>query len=137
MPGSGETLIQTWLRETLEEAAGCNAWPLLGLAGDPPYLMFSQAGQTDADTATLDGGAETLTTGTFTVEVYGTTYTQAHELALACRQALRNFAGESGGLTIARVLIADSKDSDPVFEDGQNKPFAYVVELTLSISWME
>lgn len=131
----GETLIQTWLRETLEEAAGCNAWPLLGPAGDPPYLMFSQAAQADEDTLEADSG--TLTTGTFTVEVYGTTYTQAHELALACRQALRNFAGESGGLTIARVLIADSKDSDPVFEDGQNKPFAYVVELTLSISWME
>lgn len=131
----GDTLIQTWLRETLEEAAGCNAWPLLGPAGDPPYLMFSQAAQSDEDTLEADSG--TLTTGTFTVEVYGTTYTQAHELALACRQALRNFAGESGGLTIARVLIADSKDSDPVFEDGQNKPFAYVVELTLSISWME
>lgn len=131
----GDTLIQTWLRETLEEAAGCNAWPLLGPAGDPPYLMFSQAAQADEDTLEADSG--TLTTGTFTVEVYGTTYTQAHELALACRQALRNFAGESGGLTIARVLIADSKDSDPVFEDGQNKPFAYVVELTLSISWME
>ena len=131
----GDTLIQTWLRETLEDAAGCNAWPLLGPAGDPPYLMFSQAAQADEDTLEADSG--TLTTGTFTVEVYGTTYTQAHELALACRQALRNFAGESGGLTIARVLIADSKDSDPVFEDGQNKPFAYVVELTLSISWME
>ena len=131
----GDTLIQTWLRETLEEAAGCNAWPLLGPAADPPYLMFSQAAQADEDTLEADSG--TLTTGTFTVEVYGTTYTQAHELALACRQALRNFAGESGGLTIARVLIADSKDSDPVFEDGQNKPFAYVVELTLSISWME
>lgn len=137
MPGSGDTLIQTWLRETLEEAAGCDAWPLLGPAGDPPYLMFSQAAQTDADTATLDGGAETLTTGTFTVEVYGETYTQAHELALACRQAMRHFAGSSGDLTIQNVLVVDSKDSDPVFEEGQNKPFAYVVELTLSVSWME
>lgn len=135
MPGSGDTLIQTWLRETLEAAAGCDAWPLLGPAGDPPYLMFSQAGQADEDT--LEADSETLTTGTFTVEVYGATYTEAHELALACRQSLRNFAGASGDLTIARVLIADSKDSDPVFEEGQNKPFAYVVELTLSISWME
>lgn len=135
MPGSGETLIQTWLRETLESATGCDAWPLLGPAGDPPYLMFSQAGQADEDT--LEADSETLTTGTFTVEVYGATYTEAHELALACRRELRNFAGASGDLTIARVLIADSKDSDPVFEEGQNKPFAYVVELTLSISWME
>lgn len=135
MPGSGETLIQTWLRETLESATGCDAWPLLGPAGDPPYLMFSQAGQADEDT--LEADSETLTTGTFTVEVYGATYTEAHELALACRQQLRNFAGASGDLTIARVLIVDSKDSDPVFEEGQNKPFAYVVELTLSISWME
>jgi len=135
MPGSGETLIQTWLRETLESATGCDAWPLLGPAGDPPYLMFSQAGQADEDTLAAD--SETLTTGTFTVEVYGATYTEAHELALACRRELRNFAGASGDLTIARVLIVDSKDSDPVFEEGQNKPFAYVVELTLSISWME
>jgi hypothetical protein len=135
MPGSGETLIQTWLRETLESATGCDAWPLLGPAGDPPYLMFSQAGQADEDT--LEADSETLTTGTFTVEVYGATYTEAHELALACRRELRNFAGASGDLTIARVLIVDSKDSDPVFEEGQNKPFAYVVELTLSISWME
>lgn len=135
MPGSGETLIQTWLRETLESATGCDAWPLLGPAGDPPYLMFSQAGQADEDT--LEADSETLTTGTFTVEVYGATYTEAHELALACRRELRNFAGASGDLTIARVLIVDSKDSDPVFEEGQNKPFTYVVELTLSISWME
>jgi len=135
MPGSGDTLIQTWLRETLESATGCDAWPLLGPAGDPPYLMFSQAGQADEDT--LEADSETLTTGTFTVEVYGATYTEAHELALACRRELRNFAGASGDLTIARVLIVDSKDSDPVFEEGQNKPFAYVVELTLSISWME
>lgn len=135
MPGSGETLIQTWLRETLESATGCDAWPLLGPAGDPPYLMFSQAGQADEDT--LEADSETLTTGTFTVEIYGATYTEAHELALACRRELRNFAGASGDLTIARVLIVDSKDSDPVFEEGQNKPFAYVVELTLSISWME
>lgn len=135
MPGSGETLIQTWLRETLESATGCDAWPLLGPAGDPPYLMFSQAGQADEDT--LEADSETLTTGTFTVEVYGATYTEAHELARDCRSALRNFAGASGDLTIARVLIVDSKDSDPVFEEGQNKPFAYVVELTLSISWME
>jgi len=97
--------------------------------------MFSQAGQADEDT--LEADSETLTTGTFTVEVYGATYTEAHELALACRRELRNFAGASGDLTIARVLIVDSKDSDPVFEEGQNKPFAYVVELTLSISWME
>ncbi|MCE2728301.1 MAG: hypothetical protein LW698_16295, partial [Planctomycetaceae bacterium] len=69
MPGSGETLIQTWLRETLESATGCDAWPLLGPAGDPPYLMFSQAGQADEDT--LEADSETLTTGTFTVEVYG------------------------------------------------------------------
>jgi hypothetical protein len=135
MPGSGDALIQTWLRETLESATGCDAWPLLGPAGDPPYLMFSQAGQADEDT--LEADSETLTTGTFTVEVYGATYTEAHELALACRRELRNFAGASGDLTIARVLIVDSKDSDPVFEEGQNKPFAYVVELTLSISWME
>jgi hypothetical protein len=99
--------------------------------------MFSQAGQTDADTATLDGGTETLTTGTFTVEVYGATYTEAHELARACRQSLRNFAGASGDLTIENVLIVDSRDSDPVFDEGQNKPAAYVVELTLSVSWME
>ena len=45
----------------------------------------------------------------------------------------REFASRA----IARVLIVDSKDSDPVFEEGQNKPFAYVVELTVSISWME
>lgn len=135
MPGSGETLIQTWLRAMLEEATGCNAWPLLGTTGEPPYLMFSQAGQVDENTLGDDG--QTLTTGSFTVEVYGETYTAAHELARACRRSLRNFAGASGDLTIARVLIVDSKDSDPVFEEGQVLPFAYVVELTLSVSWME
>lgn len=135
MPGSGDGLIQTWLRETLEAAAGCDAWPLLAQAGDPPYLVFMQAAQADEDT--LEEDSETLTTGTFTVEVYGSTYTEAHEVALACRQSLRNFAGSSGDLTIARVLIADSKDADPVFEEGQNRPYAYTVELTISISWME
>lgn len=135
MPGSGDTLIQTWLRGMLEAAAGCDAWPLIGPVSDPPYLLFSQSSQADEDTLAADGSR--MVTGAFTVEVYGATYADAHELALACRQSLRNFAGEFSDLTIYRVLIADSKDADPVIDDGQAVPFAYVVELTVSISWLE
>lgn len=135
MPGESEDLIQGWLRATLEEAAGCNAWPLFGPAEAPPYVMFAQAGQADEDTLADDG--ETITTGTFTVEVYAAGYTEAHEKARAIRRAVRNFAGESGDLTIVRVLVTDAKDSDPVFDDGASKPVAYVVEITISVSWME
>jgi hypothetical protein len=135
MPSGSEDLIQSWLRETLEEAAGCNAWPLIGPAADPPYVMFAQAGQADEDTLAADD--ETVTTGTFTIEVYGTNYADTHETARDIRRALRNFAGSSGDLTIVRVLVTDSKDSDPVFEDGQNRPIAYVVEITVAVSWME
>jgi hypothetical protein len=135
MPSGSEDLIQSWLRATLEEAAGCNAWPLIGPAGDPPYVMFAQAGQADEDTLAADD--ETVTTGTFTIEVYGANYADTHETARDIRRALRNFAGSSGDLIIIRVLVTDSKDSDPVFEDGQNKPIAYVVEITVAVSWME
>ena len=135
MPSGEEDLIQAWLRETLESATGCNAWPLIGPQSDPPYVMFAQAGQVDEDTLDLD--SDTITTGTFTIEVYGTAYADTHAMARDIRRALRNFAGSSGDLTIVRVIVTDSKDSDPVFEDGQNKPIAYVVEITVSVSWME
>jgi hypothetical protein len=135
MPSGSEDLIQSWLRATLEEAAGCDAWPLIGPVQAPPYVMFAQAGQADEDTLAADD--ETVTTGTFTIEVYGANYADTHETARDIRRALRNFAGSSGDLTIIRVLVTDSKDSDPVFEDGQNKPIAYVVEITVAVSWME
>lgn len=135
MPSDSEDLIQGWLRARLEEAAGCDAWPLIGPVSDPPYVMFAQAGQTDEDT--LDDDSETLTTGSFTVEVYGATYAASHQMARDIRRNVRNFAGSSGDLTIARVLVTDSTDLDPVLEDGQNKPIAYAVQITLSISWME
>lgn len=135
MPSGSEDLIQSWLRATLEEAAGCDAWPLIGPVQAPPYVMFAQAGQADEDTLAADD--ETVTTGTFTIEVYGANYADTHETARDIRRALRNFAGSSGDLTIVRVLVTDSKDSDPVFEDGQNKPIAYVVEITVAVSWME
>lgn len=135
MPSGDEDLIQGWLRATLEEAAGCNAWPLIGPASAPPYVMFAQAGQADEDT--LETDSETLTTGTFTVEVYAENYAAAHQMARDIRRGVRNFAGSAGDLTIVRVLVTDAKDSDPVFDDGASKPAAYVVELTLSVSWME
>lgn len=135
MPSAAEDLIQGWLRARLEEATGCDAWPLIGPVADPPYVIFSQAGQADEDT--LEADQETLTTGTFTVEVYAAGYAEAHQMARDIRREVRNFAGSSGDLTIARVLVTDSRDADPAFEDGQNKPIAYSVEITLSISWME
>lgn len=135
MPSDAEDLIQGWLRARLEEATGCDAWPLIGPVAAPPYVMFMQAGQTDEDT--LDSDSETLTTGSFTVEVYGAGYAEAHQMARDIRRNVRNFTGSSGDLTIARVLVTDSKDLDPVFEDGQNRPIAYAVEISLSISWME
>jgi len=135
MPSDSEDLIQGWLRARLEEATGCDAWPLIGPVAEPPYVMFAQAGQTDEDTLAADD--ETLTTGQFTVEVYAPGYAEAHHMARDIRRAVRNFAGSSGDLTIARVLVTDSKDLDPAFEDGQNKPAAYAVEISLSISWME
>lgn len=135
MPSDSEDLIQGWLRARLEQAAGCDAWPLIGPAAAPPYVMFAQSGQNDEDTLADD--AETLTTATFTIEVYGSGYADAHQMARDIRRNLRNFAGSSGDLTIARVLVTDSKDLDPVFEDGQNKPIAYAVEITVAVSWME
>lgn len=135
MPSDSEDLIQGWLREQLEAAAGCDAWPLIGPVAAPPYVMFAQSAQVDEDT--LDDDEETLTTATFTIEVYGAGYADAHHMARDIRRGLRNFAGSSGDLTIARVLVTDSKDLDPVFEDGQNKPIAYAVEITVAVSWME
>lgn len=135
MPSDSEDLIQGWLRARLEDATGCDAWPLIGPVSAPPYVMFMQAGQTDEDT--LDTDSETLTTGSFTIEVYGAGYAEAHQMARDIRRNVRNFTGSSGDLTIARVLVTDSTDLDPVLEDGQNKPIAYAVQITLSISWME
>lgn len=135
MPSDAEDLIQGWLRARLEEATGCNAWPLVGPVSAPPYVMFAQSGQQDEDTLAADD--ETLTTATFTIEVYGSGYAEAHGMARDIRRALRNFTGSSGDLTIARVLVTDSQDLDPIFEDGQNRPIAYAVQVTVTVSWME
>ncbi len=131
--------VEGWLHETIEDATDVEAFPLRVPAGKvPPFVVFSQAGLEEQETASLDGGfGDTATiTGTFTVEIYADGYLAAKTLARQIRAAIRNFAGSAGDLTIIRSRIDGQQDSDPVFVDGKEEP-TYVVEQTYSISWEE
>jgi hypothetical protein len=127
------TSPENWIRETIEEAAECNAYPVhVPTAASLPYVRFMRESTTR--TPTLDGTAAPV--GTFIVEIYAATCTQAKEIADAIREGMDNFSGESGGVTIDDVDLADEKDGDPVFIDGDETP-TYLVEQTYLIYWQE
>lgn len=129
--------VEGWLRDTIEAAAGCSAYPMsVPEAVAPPFVMYGQAGQEDLETLDEGFGAATLVTGTFSVMVFADGYLQAKQAARLIRAAIRNFAGSAGDLKIHASQITGQQDGDPVYLDGRDVP-TYVVEQTYAITWEE
>jgi hypothetical protein len=131
---------QVWLRSAIEEATGCNAYPLGVPEGAvPPYVVYSRTGTlrefvlTDAlgDPA---GGSSIQPLASVTVEIYRDDYVQVWETSDQVVAAIHGFAGEAEGVVITSCLVADQRDGDPVFLDGRDLP-TYVVELTVEIRY--
>lgn len=125
---------EAWLKDRVETAGTCTAWPLMPAEGAPlPYAVYSRD-STDRPTQTngLTGFAE----GVFSLEVYADGYTLVRGIADAVRASLHNFTGSGSGAIIDRVQVTDERDGAPVFLDGRDVP-TYVVEFTIFIRWQE
>lgn len=125
---------ENWIRETIEEEAEVNAYPVhVPPTAALPYVRFVRE-QTERPT-TLDG-LPSAPIGTFLVEIYASTVLQAKEIADAVRGGMDNFSGEADGIQIEDVDLTDEKDGSPVFEDGDETP-TFVVEQSYLIYWQE
>lgn len=129
---------QVWLREAIEDAAGCNAYPLGAPEGAvPPYVVYARTGTSRelllADT--LDnpaGGSSVPPVGSITIEVYRDDYVQVWETSAAIVGAIHGFSdGE-----IVSCLVTDEADGTPEFMEGRDLP-TYVVQITAEIRWEE
>jgi|APCry1669189034_1035192.scaffolds.fasta_scaffold38516_4 hypothetical protein len=128
---------EAWLSTTIEAAAGCNAYPVMGREGVPvPYVVFMREGTTDDLTLDQAYGDVGVTTATFSVDIYADSYLQAKDLAAAVRAAIRNFSGSASGITIIRATAEDDRDGSPVLLDGRDIP-TYTIEQSYQISWRD
>ena len=128
---------EQWAKGAIEAAAGCQAFPMIAPEAAPlPYIVY---GRSSTARETIMAGAAPVMVApaaTFQVEIYAATYTEAKTLADLVRLAMHNFNGQAYGLTIRNCLLAEERDGDPVFFDGQDKP-TYSVEHTYQIRWEE
>jgi len=121
---------EAWIRATIETAAGCSAYPqIVPESAAVPFVAYARA-------ATTRERPGVQPQGTFSVEIYADTYSQVKTIADSVRAALFNFNGTASGATITSVLLADERDGEPVFFNGQDKP-TYVVEHSYLIRWSE
>ena len=126
-----------WLRDKIEAAAGCPAYPLAVPEGViPPFVTYGQAGQEDLQTLDEGVGSATLVQGTYSVAICADGYMQAKQLARLIRAAIRNFTGDAGDITIHMAAITGQQDGDAVFMEGRDVP-TYIVEQTYAITWEE
>lgn len=128
---------EIWLKSAIESASGSDAFPQIAPEGAPlPYVVYGRE-STTIDPA-LYGGQPVprKPLGQFRLEVYAATYTQAKAVADDVRQAIHDFNGTAGGVTILHSYLIDEKDGDPVFFDGQDRP-TFVVEQTYTVRWQE
>lgn len=125
---------EAWLRNAIEDAAGCPAYPLQAPeAVAPPYVLYTRAGT--ARERDLNGTAG-APVGTFEVEIYADGYTDAKALADLVRVAAQDFSGNADGATIDDVELAEEADGEPVYFDGRDRP-TYVISQTYLIRWQE
>ena len=125
---------QVWLREAIEAAAGCNAYPLGTPEGvPPPYVVYMRTGTARefllADTLDNPAGGSSLPpVAQITVEVYRDDYVQVWDTSAAIVESIHGYAGGD----VVSCVVTDEKDGDPVFLDGRDTP-TYVVEMTVEI----
>jgi hypothetical protein len=137
MPGSPHV----WLREAIEAATDCNAWPV-GMTGtdEPPFVIYARENtareQVLADAFAATPAADAVPpVARFVVAVYADDYVEAWTIAGQITGAIHRFAGTAGGTTIDHCLVLDERDGQPDYLEGRETP-TYTVELSVEIRYI-
>lgn len=133
---------QKWLYAAIEEAAGCQAYPVEAPdLASPPYVIFTRS-NTSRELVlndTLDASPEPDTfgpVGTFTLQIFVDGYLAAWTIADAIRAALHKFSGTANEVEIESCLLVEEADDSPIFYDGRDAP-TYVINQTYQIRWID
>jgi hypothetical protein len=125
---------EAWLRSAIELATGRSAYPVLApKSAALPYIVF---GRNSTDRESVLVGGSTFPVGSFEVDVFAGSYTEAKALADLVRIGVHGFNGTASGVTITQSLLRDEADGDPIVFDGQDVP-TYSVSHTYAIRWSE
>lgn len=131
---------QVWLRNAIEAAAGCNAYPK-DAPDDAvaPYVVYERSATSRplALSDSLDGppgGSAQSPTAAMTVQVFSQDYIDVWAKAEAIVSAVHMFAGAADGITVESSIVVDEKDAEPIFYEGEDLP-VYVVEISLEVRW--
>jgi hypothetical protein len=128
---------EQWAKAAIEAAASCQAFPLIAPESAAlPYVIYGRVSTARESIMAGPTPVNVNPAGTFQVEIYAATYSQAKTLADLVRAAMHNFNGTASGITIRLCLLLEERDGDPVFFDGQDKP-TFSVEHTYQIRWQE
>lgn len=126
---------EAFLKHRIETATAATAWPLVPQEGASlPFVVYSRDG---TDRPIQTSGLAGIAESTFTLEVCGNPWTSARATADAIISSLQNFTGTGQGAIIDHVHVSEDRDGTPVYLDGQDMPYYYVIELQLFIRWSE
>ena len=125
---------ESWLAVTLAKSAGCPAYPAYVPDVPLPFVAFRREG-TERERY-LEGSAA-VPLATFEVNVYAAGYLEAKTIADRLRLGVDNFAGLGEGCIITDTRVTAEADGDPEFNQGEDSPAAYVVNMTVEIRFRE
>lgn len=128
---------QIWIRERIEAATDCEAFPLSAPEGQaPPYAIYERQ-STEREVLLSEGNASPATGSSvppvaeILIQVYADDYVDVWTRSTQIVGAVHGFAGGS----IVTSIVTDERDGTPEFLEGRDRP-TYVVELTVRI-WYE
>lgn len=131
---------QVWLRNAIEAAASCNAYPVDAPDdAEFPYVVYERSATarplllSDGLTSPA-GGSDQSATAAISVQVFAKDYLEAWGKCAAIVGAIHGYAGEVDGVDIESCLVVDEKDSAPIFYEGEDLP-TYVVEVSVEVRW--
>lgn len=121
----------SWIHSQLK-TIGVEAYPVDAGAGMTlPFVVYRQSSQpVNSLSNVISPQLETE----YTLTLYAATYTGLHAKADEVRQVLCAFGIDAGDVTFEHCLFVASADSEPEYDDGQEKP-VYVLEMTFSALW--
>lgn len=127
---------QIWLRERIESATDCDAFPVAAPEGqEPPYAIYTRA-STEREVLLSEAAASPATGSSVPpvaeigVEVYADDYVDVWTRSTQIVDEIHGFSGSG----IILSVVTDERDGTPEFLDGRDRP-TYVVEITVRITY--
>lgn len=114
------------------KAIGIEAYPVD--AGANPVLPFVVYKQSSTPLNVVANVLAPQLETEYTLTLYAATYAALHATADNIRQALGAVDVDADGVTLEHFLFIASADSEPEYDEGQDKP-VYVLEMTFSALW--